>query len=172
MRPSSLECKHPIKGEECNKDISSDILPKIIIRSSFIHTHPVMAIYNLYMQAGNLHPKPCPETYFPTYHLSQRIPCDVKTRFRCDIALGWYLQCLPSWELTYPPKRYFQRWFSFSPGGICDRSLEGRICVSLFRCPESPDINDLGKSVPSDPWRLYGSVSRSGKRTTWLGDPA
>ena len=26
---------------------------------------------------------------------------------------------VPSWELTYPPKMAFWRWFSFSPGGIC-----------------------------------------------------
>ena len=26
---------------------------------------------------------------------------------------------LPSWELTYPIKSHFWRWFSFSPGGIC-----------------------------------------------------
>ena len=32
---------------------------------------------------------------------------------------------LPSRELTYPSKMAFWRWFSFSQGGICDRSLEG-----------------------------------------------
>ena len=26
---------------------------------------------------------------------------------------------IPSWELTYPLKSPFWRWFSFSPGGIC-----------------------------------------------------
>ena len=26
---------------------------------------------------------------------------------------------VPSWELTYPPKMAFWRWFSFSQGGIC-----------------------------------------------------
>ena len=26
---------------------------------------------------------------------------------------------LPSWELTYPIKNHFWRWFSFSQGGIC-----------------------------------------------------
>ena len=26
---------------------------------------------------------------------------------------------VPSWELTYPIKNYFWRWFSFSQGGIC-----------------------------------------------------
>ena len=46
-----------------------------------------------------------------------------------------------------PQKALSKMIFRTSPGGICDRSLEGRICVSLFRCPESPDIKDLGKSV-------------------------
>ena len=33
---------------------------------------------------------------------------------------------LPSRELTYPPDfRHIWRWFSFCPGGICIRSLEG-----------------------------------------------
>ena len=31
---------------------------------------------------------------------------------------GW-CHLLPSWELTYPPKKAFWRWFSFSQGGIC-----------------------------------------------------
>ena len=30
-----------------------------------------------------------------------------------------YLLGIPSWELTYPLKSPFWRWFSFSPGGIC-----------------------------------------------------
>ena len=29
------------------------------------------------------------------------------------------LQCLPSWELTYPIQRYSWRWFLFSSCGIC-----------------------------------------------------
>ena len=28
------------------------------------------------------------------------------------------------WNLTYPIPRHFSRWFSFSNGGICDRSLQ------------------------------------------------
>ena len=32
---------------------------------------------------------------------------------------------IPSPKLTYPLKCQFWRWFSFSKGGICDRSLEG-----------------------------------------------
>ena len=38
---------------------------------------------------------------------------------------GWFvgsmliLQCIPSRELTYPPKMAFWRWLSFSQGGIC-----------------------------------------------------
>ena len=46
---------------------------------------------------------------------------------------------LPSWELTHPLTRYF--WvddFCFSPGGICDRSLEG---IS--------DLADLDLVLPS-----------------------
>ena len=43
-----------------------------------------------------------------------------------DIQVGLYpLPQYPSWELTYPLFKAFLRWFSFSPGGICDRSLEG-----------------------------------------------
>ena len=37
------------------------------------------------------------------------------------------VRCLPSWELTYTlPAGTLKRWFSFSQGGICDRSLEGK----------------------------------------------
>ena len=35
-----------------------------------------------------------------------------------------FFPSLPSKELTYPPKMGFWRGFSFSQGGICDRSLE------------------------------------------------
>ena len=34
-------------------------------------------------------------------------------------------ESLASWELTYPIKNHFWRCFSFSQGGICDRSQEG-----------------------------------------------
>ena len=37
---------------------------------------------------------------------------------------------VPSWELTYPLlKVLLSRWFSFSQGGVCDRSLEGTIFI-------------------------------------------
>ena len=34
------------------------------------------------------------------------------------VGLGWVYH-LPFWELTYPLKSQFWRWFSFSQGGIC-----------------------------------------------------
>ena len=44
--------------------------------------------------------------------------------FRCKMFIFWGV---PSWKLTSPPKkRYFWRWCSFSPGGICARSLVGK----------------------------------------------
>ena len=36
---------------------------------------------------------------------------------------------LPSWELTYPPKMAFWRWFSFSQGGICQ--FPGGSCIYI-----------------------------------------
>ena len=39
---------------------------------------------------------------------------------------------VPSWELTYPIKNHFWRWFSFSPGGICIHSLEA--IPTVFIC--------------------------------------
>ena len=33
--------------------------------------------------------------------------------------LGTWFELVPSGELANPPKRHFWRWFSFSPGGIC-----------------------------------------------------
>ena len=40
---------------------------------------------------------------------------------------------LPSRELTYPPKMAFWRWFSFSPGGICQFPAGYLFFVVLFR---------------------------------------
>ena len=40
---------------------------------------------------------------------------------------------IPSWNLTSPIlKALLSRWFSWSPGGIWTRSLEGDRCPSLF----------------------------------------
>ena len=64
----------------------------------------------------------------------------------------WYVE---GWHtllgLTYPPPRQFWRWFSFPPGGICDRFLEGKYpinCGDLRRF--NTDGNDYHDSVCND----------------------
>ena len=47
----------------------------------------------------------------------------------------------PSWELSYPIKNHFCRWFSFSPGGIgYSSSLEGMILKISFTNLELPSL--------------------------------
>ena len=41
----------------------------------------------------------------------------VQTSKECRSGFSSFI--LPSWELTYPPKMAFWRWYSFSQGGIC-----------------------------------------------------
>ena len=55
---------------------------------------------------------------------------------------------LPSWELTYSLRRHFWRWFSFSPGGICDHSLES---ITFFFRPQNDSTTGLAKSPEATP---------------------
>ena len=57
--------------------------------------------------------------------LAKRIPGS--NSFEKKILPSQTLFCIPSRELTYPPKMAFWRWFSFSQGGYVN-SLEG-ICI-------------------------------------------
>ena len=57
---------------------------------------------------------------------------------------------LPSWELTYPLKSPFWRWFSFSPGGICLIFLEG-----IFHYPPKK-VRGSVDSILSSPVRIIG----------------
>ena len=65
----------------------------------------------------------------------------------------WGVQYVyPPGKFTYHPKSQFWRWFSFSHGGICDRSLEGngffyvplfimKKCMSLVKY--APSIHEI-----------------------------
>ncbi len=49
---------------------------------------------------------------------------------------------MPSWELTYPlPADTFEKLFSSSQGGNCDRSLEG-ICWESLRGSVAPSNSE------------------------------
>ena len=55
----------------------------------------------------------------------------------CSISLCWSNDYPPGNQYISPPKRHFWRWFSFSPGGIYDRSLE---CIQNIYSPRFLDV--------------------------------
>ena len=46
-----------------------------------------------------------------------------------------WLWVIPSWEPTYSLPRHLRRWFSLSPGGICDRSLGSMLLYAFIIVP-------------------------------------